>query len=94
MTWPGPLRVTGSLLSALLAIGWLGLMIAIVGFGKGMAGATPSASDIMGVLLWPGLPGCACLAVLGYLAWRHAIAAALACAIAAMAIACAAWFFW
>ena len=86
------LRTTGLLLSALLAIAWLGLMMVVVGFGKGMAGATPSTSDFFDALLWPGLPGFAFFVVLGYLAWRHAIAAALSCVIATMAMAWAAWF--
>ena len=84
MTAPKPVQTVGAALCAILAAGWLFLMVALIDFGKGMGGAQGSTSDYLSGLLWPGIPGVLVFAALGYAAWRNAVFAAALCGLVAL----------
>ena len=87
------LPAIGVICAFALALVWAWFLAAIVGFGKGMAGARPSAADYLGVYLWPGSLGFVALGALGFAAWRSRVAAWIAIIAATIAGLLALWLF-
>ena len=74
-----------------LAILWTAFLAAIVGFGEGMGGATPSISDYSDIFLWPGALGYAAAMALALAAWKHRAGAWTALALALLATGFIGW---
>ena len=90
---PSRLHLFGTTAAVVLTALWAGFLFAIVGFGKGMGGTSPSQSDYIDVLLWLGSLGFAVTLAMGFAAWRNRSGAWIAVGTTAVMLVFAAWLF-